>query len=59
VVGFTSDWLYPPQGNREIVESLLRLGKNASYVELSMDSGHDSFLLRSPRLDGLIRNFLV
>ena len=58
VVGFTSDWLYPPQGNREIVESLLRLGKNASYAELAVDSGHDSFLLRSPRLDALIRNFL-
>ncbi|MGC6456292.1 MAG: homoserine O-acetyltransferase MetX [Coraliomargaritaceae bacterium] len=58
VVGFTSDWLYPPQGNREIVESLLRLGKTASYAELEVDSGHDSFLLRSPRLDSLIRNFL-
>ncbi|MEM7791908.1 MAG: homoserine O-acetyltransferase, partial [Verrucomicrobiota bacterium] len=23
VVGFTSDWLYPPKGNREIVQSLL------------------------------------
>ena len=34
VVGFTSDWLYPPQGNREVVEALLRGGKDASYVEL-------------------------
>ena len=58
VVGFTSDWLYPPQGNREIVESLLRLGKNATYAALEMDSGHDSFLLRSPRLNELISNFL-
>jgi len=59
VVGFTSDWLYPPKGNREIVESLLRLGKDATYVELEVDSGHDSFLLRSPKLDALVRNFLV
>lgn len=58
VVGFTSDWLYPPQGNREIAEALLRLGKDATYAELSMDAGHDSFLLRSPKLDELIRNFL-
>ena len=58
VVGFTSDWLYPPQGNRDIVEALLRLGKDASYVELEMDTGHDSFLLCSPRLEALIRSYL-
>ncbi len=58
VVGFTSDWLYPPQGNRELVEALLRLGKDASYAELEMDYGHDSFLVRAPKLYKLIRNFL-
>ena len=58
VVGFTSDWLYPPQGNREIVEALLRLGKDATYAELSMDFGHDSFLVRNPKLYNLIRTFL-
>lgn len=59
VVGFTSDWLYPPQGNREIVEALLRLGKNATYAELAMDFGHDSFLVRAPRLYELIQAFLL
>jgi homoserine O-acetyltransferase/O-succinyltransferase len=58
VVGFTSDWLYPPQGNREIVEALLRLGKDATYAELAMDFGHDSFLIESPDLYELIRTFL-
>lgn len=58
VVGFTSDWLYPPQGNREIVEALLRLGKDATYAELAMDFGHDSFLVRAPRLYELIHQFL-
>jgi homoserine O-acetyltransferase len=58
VIGFTSDWLYPPQGNREIVESLLRLGKNATYAELTMDFGHDSFLVRAPKLYELIHSFL-
>ena len=58
VIGFTSDWLYPPQGNREIVESLLRLGKNATYAELTMDFGHDSFLVRAPKLYELINSFL-
>ena len=59
VVGFTSDWLYPPQGNREIVEALLRLGKDATYAELAMDFGHDSFLVRAPKLYELIHHFLA
>ena len=34
VVGFGSDWLYPPQANREIAEALLRLGKPASSLRV-------------------------
>src|SRR5690606_20016972 len=37
VVGFTSDWLFPPEQNRLIVEALLRAGKPASYAELATD----------------------
>lgn len=58
VVGFTSDWLFPPQQNREIVHAMLRAGKRASYVEVGMDFGHDSFLVDSPLLYGLVRAFL-
>jgi len=58
VVGFDSDWLYPPQGNRALVENLLKRGKEASYVELSVDYGHDSFLVRSLELYELIQTYL-
>lgn len=58
VVGFTSDWLFPPEQNREIVLALQRAGKRASYAELSTDLGHDSFLLESPELYALVRGFL-
>lgn len=58
IVGFDSDWLYPPQGNRELVENLLKRGKEASYVEISLDYGHDSFLVRSPDLYQLINTYL-
>jgi homoserine O-acetyltransferase/O-succinyltransferase len=58
VVGFTSDWLFPPEQNREIALALLRSGKIASYAELSTDLGHDSFLLESPGLYALVRGFL-
>jgi homoserine O-acetyltransferase/O-succinyltransferase len=58
VVGFTSDWLFPPEQNREIVLALQRAGKTASYAELSTDLGHDSFLLESPELYAMVRAFL-
>lgn len=58
VVGFTSDWLFPPDQNRAIALALLRAGKPASYAELSTDLGHDSFLLESPQLYDLVRGFL-
>ncbi|MSU69755.1 MAG: homoserine O-acetyltransferase [Opitutaceae bacterium] len=58
VVGFTSDWLFPPEQNRAIALALLRAGKRASYAELDIDLGHDSFLLESPQLYDLLRGFL-
>lgn len=58
VVGFTSDWLFPPEQNRAIALALLRAGKRASYAELSTDLGHDSFLLESEELYALVRGFL-
>jgi homoserine O-acetyltransferase len=59
VVGFTSDWLFPPEQNRAIALALLRVGKRVSYAELSTDLGHDSFLLESPQLYELVRGFLT
>jgi len=58
VVGFASDWLFPPEQNRAIALALLRAGKRASYAELATDLGHDSFLLESEELYTLVRAFL-
>jgi homoserine O-acetyltransferase len=59
VIGFTSDWLFPPAQNRDIVHALLRAGKQASYAELNMHLGHDSFLVHAPELYELVRRFLL
>ncbi len=58
IIGFTSDWLFPPEQNRMIVHAMLRAGKAASYAEVKMDFGHDSFLVDSPMLYQLVRAFL-
>jgi homoserine O-acetyltransferase len=57
-IAFTSDWLFPPAQNREIVLALLRASKRASYAELATNLGHDSFLLESEELYALVRGFL-
>ncbi len=59
VVGFSSDWLFPPRQNREIVHALLRCGKDATYAEVDMPLGHDSFLVDAPVLSGFTRAFLA
>jgi len=59
VIGFTSDWLFPPEQNRAIALALQRAGKSGSYAELATDLGHDSFLLESPQLYALVRAFLA
>ena len=58
IVGFASDWLFPPEQNRDIALALLRAGKRANYAELATDLGHDSFLLESEELYALVRAFL-
>ena len=58
VIAFNSDWLFPPEQNRAIVHALLRCGHPASYVELDLTLGHDSFLVHAPELYEAVRNFL-
>jgi homoserine O-acetyltransferase/O-succinyltransferase len=37
---------------------MLRAGKDASYAEIGLDFGHDSFLVEAPPLYDLVRAFL-
>jgi homoserine O-acetyltransferase/O-succinyltransferase len=58
VVSFTSDWLFPTEGNRQIVHALNAAGARVSFVEIETDRGHDAFLLDEPELFAAIRGFL-
>jgi len=59
ITGFTSDWLYPPQQNRDLAHALLRCGKQVTYAQLDMALGHDSFLVHAPELYRLVSGFLA
>jgi homoserine O-acetyltransferase len=57
-MAFSSDWLYPPAQNKEAVAAMLRAGKQATYVEIESDYGHDAFLLEAEEISRFIRAFL-
>ena len=58
VVSFTSDWLFPTEENRAIVQALNAVAANVSFVEIETDGGHDSFLLDEPELFDTVSGFL-
>jgi homoserine O-acetyltransferase len=58
LVAFSSDWLYPPSGSREIEDALHELGKPAELHVIDAPYGHDCFLLEEARQTPIIRRFL-
>jgi len=58
VISFNSDWLFPTNENKAIVETLNFLSRKVSFLEIDTDKGHDSFLLDEPDLDFIIKGFL-
>jgi homoserine O-acetyltransferase/O-succinyltransferase len=60
IASFTSDWLFPPEQSRDLVNALLANRAPVSYVNVASDCGHDAFLLPD-NLDvygELVRGFL-
>jgi homoserine O-acetyltransferase len=49
LASFTTDWRFPPERSREIVEALIRNGRDVAYAEIDAPHGHDAFLLEDPR----------
>jgi homoserine O-acetyltransferase len=58
LVAFSSDWLYPPAGSRDVAEALRALGKPVELHVLDAPYGHDCFLLEEARQTPLVRAFL-
>ena len=58
IVGFYSDWLYPPERGKEIQIAAMNNNIRSSFVVLQGDHGHDSFLFSSKTYSNLITNFI-
>jgi homoserine O-acetyltransferase len=58
LIAFSSDWLYPPSGSRDIEETLRGLGKPVELQVIDAPYGHDCFLLEEAQQTPIIRRFL-
>jgi homoserine O-acetyltransferase len=59
LVSFTTDWRFPPERSREIVQALLKNGQSATYAEIDAPHGHDAFLLDDARYHNLMRAYFL
>ena len=58
LVSFSTDWRFPPERSREIVNALLNTRKEISYLEIDADQGHDAFLMPIPRYTRALKSYL-
>ena len=57
IASFTTDWRFPPERSREIVEALIENGRDVAYAEIDAPHGHDAFLLEDPRYHKVVRAY--
>ena len=55
VASFSTDWRFSPEHSHELVQALLRNGRNVTYAEIEASHGHDAFLLDDAQYHGLVR----
>jgi homoserine O-acetyltransferase len=58
LIAFSSDWLYPPSGSKELAAALRSLGREVHLHIIEAPYGHDCFLLEEARQTPMIREFL-
>ncbi|MDP6451249.1 MAG: homoserine O-acetyltransferase, partial [Lentisphaeria bacterium] len=58
IVSISSDWLFPPGQQLDIVENLVAARKNVSYFQIDSAYGHDAFLLEYETLGRAVDAFL-
>lgn len=58
LMSFSTDWRFPPERSREIVEYLLKAKRQVTYLEIDADQGHDAFLLSNPRYISAFRHYM-
>lgn len=58
IMSFTTDWLFPTQQSKEIVDALVQAQKDVSFFEIESPCGHDAFLLEFETQTKIVKGFL-
>ncbi len=58
VVGFSTDWLYPPYHSLEIAEACKASGCAVSYCTIDSKAGHDAFLIKNQQFESYLGGYL-
>ncbi len=58
IVSFSTDWRFPPERSREIVDALIAARQAVSYAEIASNQGHDAFLLPNPRYEAIFASYM-
>lgn len=58
LMSFTTDWLFPTSQSKEIVDALVKAGKDVSFCEIKSPCGHDAFLLEFETQTKIVKSFL-
>lgn len=59
LVSFSTDWRFSPERSEEIVNALIKAGKQVSYTRIEASEGHDAFLIPIPRYMSVLKTFLT
>lgn len=58
VISFSTDWLFTTEQSKQMVNALVKMNKDVSFVELESKCGHDAFLLEFEKQTKIIKSFL-
>ncbi len=57
LISFTTDWRFPPERSKEIVEALMKNDRKVTYSEIKTSHGHDAFLKNNFHYMSVIRAY--
>lgn len=58
VLSFSTDWRFSPKRSEEIVDALIKAGKDVSYAKIQSDKGHDAFLIPNSRYEAILSAYM-
>ena len=58
IVGFYTDWLYPPERGKDIQIAAINQNVKSSYIVLNGEHGHDSFLFENEKYVKTLKEFI-